>query len=153
MLPRSFNWIIFLYYALAAKLRAEQKFFHTLLLVLYKEDLKFVCAVLFHKETPAFQRVLSKFCVWFFFDERDFYLRLRSAEVVAYMCLAQWLLLQGGCKNVLYWFLGHSILLLLWFLLYGHKECCFFTAMFYAFFLGRLLDGCVSMSLLPCCCL
>ena len=41
--------------------------------------------VLFHKETPAFQRVLSKFSVWVFFDERDFYLRLRSAEVVAYV--------------------------------------------------------------------
>ena len=102
MLPRSFNWIIFLYYALAAKLRAEQKFFHTLLLVLYKEDLKFVCAVLFHKETPAFQRVLSKFCVWVFFDERDFYLRLRSAEVVAYVCLGPLAAAAGWLQNVLY---------------------------------------------------
>ena len=153
MLPRSFNWIIFLYYALAAKLRAEQKFFHTLLLVLYKEDLKnFLCKFFFTRRLLHSREFFLSF-VFGFFDERDFYLRLRSAEVVAYMCLAHWLLLQGGCKNVLYWFLGHSIILLLWFLLYGHKECCFFTAMFYAFFLGRLLDGCVSMSLLPCCCL
>ena len=86
MLPRSFNWIIFLYYALAAKLRAEQKFFHTLLLVLYKEDLKFVCAVLFHKETPAFQRVLSKFCVWFFFLTKETFISGSDQQKLLHIC-------------------------------------------------------------------
>ena len=153
MLPRSFNWIIFLYYALAAKLRAEQKFFHTLLLVLYKEDLKFFCASSFSQGDSCIPETsFLILCLGFFLTKETFILGSDQQKLLHICALAHWLL-QGGCKNVLYWFLGHSILLLLWFLLYGHKECCFFTAMFYAFFLGRLLDGCVSMSLLPCCCL
>ena len=94
LLPRSFNWIIFLCYALAAKLRAEQKFFHTLLLVLYKEDLKFSVQFFFTKETPAFLRVLSKFCVWFFWRKR----LLSQAQIIWSCCICA--LPIGCCRRV-----------------------------------------------------